>query len=86
MGNVIKRNQFPGDLGLPDHVAFASEKHLKGYLERNGFRIISINHRRVDGVFFTIKSLIKKLIGRNTFLALPIQAFTAKFRYVQESK
>lgn len=71
MANMNNRKEFPGEFGLPDHVAFASEKHLKGFFERNGFDIISIKKTRIDNFFYTFKNCIKKLLGRNTLLALP---------------
>jgi SAM-dependent methyltransferase len=71
MTDINNRIEFPGEFGLPDHVAFDSEKHLKGFLERNGFEIISIKKIRIDGLIYTIKNIVKKLLGRNTVLALP---------------
>lgn len=80
MTNVQMRTQFPGELGVPDHVAFASEHHLRGFLERNGFEIISIQHRRIDGLFFTAKNLIKKILGRDTIVSVP---FSSPYRDIQ---
>lgn len=65
------RNDFPGVLGSPDHVAFATERHIKGFLERNGFEIISTKLVAIDGWLFTGKSIIKKLIGRDVRVRLP---------------
>lgn len=80
MGGVKNRNQFPGELGLPDHIAFASEKHLKGFLTRNGFEVISIQRIRVDGWLFSIKNIAKKVLGRNTVLSLP---FSSPYRSIR---
>lgn len=77
MGDVQKRDQFPGELGLPDHVAFASAQHLKGFLERNGFEVVSIQRIRVDGLLFSLKGLIKGIFGRNTIASFP---FTSPYR------
>lgn len=65
------RSNFPGTLGLPDHVAFAGEKHVIGYLDRAGFDIVSINRVRVDGLIYTAKNVVKSLIGRETLVKLP---------------
>lgn len=71
MTNIKESKEFPGEFGLPDHVAFASEKHLIGFFKRNGFEIVSIKKYRIDGLYYTIKNIVKKLLGRNTRLALP---------------
>ena len=69
--NLKKRDSFPGELGLPDHVAFGALKHFEGFLQRNGFKIIHTRRDRVDGVIFTIKNLVKKALGRNVKLMWP---------------
>lgn len=79
MSRVRKRVQFAGELGLPDHVSFASEIHLRGFLERNGFEIISVRLVKVDGFIFVIKNLIKRLLGRNVFLSIP---YTTAYREI----
>ncbi len=80
MGNVQERDQFPGELGLPDHVAFASERHMTGFLERNGFEIVAVQSLRVDGLLFSAKGLVKKILGRSTVLSLP---FSSPYRSIR---
>ncbi len=69
--DLINRDDFPGELGSPDHVAFASLKHLEGFLQRNGFQIIKARRDRIDGTIFTIKNIAKKLLGRNVRVMWP---------------
>jgi SAM-dependent methyltransferase len=71
IGKVVVRDNFPGELGLPDHVIFASEIHLRGFLERNGFNVISVERIRIDTVFYFIKSILKKFIGRDVAIQIP---------------
>ena len=73
------RDDFPGVLGSPDHVAFATERHLTGFLERNGFEIIRTRLDRIDGWSFTAKNLVKKVIGRDVRLRAP---YSSSYRTV----
>lgn len=77
MSGLRSRDDFPGDLGLPDHVAFACEKHLFGFLARNGFDVFSTHRYRIDGLTYTAKNVVKKLLGRNVILKLP---YTSPYR------
>jgi SAM-dependent methyltransferase len=67
----IDREDFPGELGSPDHVTFASQRHITGFLERNGFEIITIRADPIDGWLFSAKNLVKKLIGRDVSVKMP---------------
>lgn len=71
MGSVDHRSDFPGELGLPDHVAFGSERHLRGFLERNKFKIVSLQRIRADGFLFSLKCVVKRILGRDTRVLLP---------------
>ncbi len=71
MSDVKRREQFTGELGLPDHVAFASRRHVRGFLERNGFAVLSEQLVRIDDWLFTTKAIAKRLLGRNTIVAKP---------------
>lgn len=71
MKNVIRRDQFPGPLSLPDHVAFASYSHLIGYLERNGFTVVNSYSWAIDGFRYSAKNLIKYLLGQPVCVSLP---------------
>jgi SAM-dependent methyltransferase len=62
--DLKSRHEVPGELDLPDHLVFAGEKHLIGYLQESGFSIVSIERNRVDGILKLVKNFIKKLIGR----------------------
>lgn len=80
MGRVDDRSDFPGELGLPDHVAFGSEKHLRGFLERNKFKIVSLQRSRADGLLFSLKCLVKRIIGRDTRVSLPYSSAYRELR------
>jgi len=80
MEGLKSRNDFPGDLGLPDHVAFACTKHLRGFLERNGFEFISAHPASIDGYVYTIKNVVKKMIGRPVIVKWP---YSSPYRTVR---
>jgi len=67
----VKRKYVPGDLSLPDHLIFAGEKHIKAFLEREGFIIVEIKRIRIDTLWGFIKDVIRKLIGKNVNLVVP---------------
>jgi SAM-dependent methyltransferase len=80
LADLQRRDDFPGELGLPDHLVFAGEKHLLGHLNRAGFDVVRIRRVRVDGLVNLAKNLVKKLIGRPAGLGLP---YTSKYRQLQ---
>lgn len=71
---VKNRSDVPSELGSPDHVVFAGEAHVRGYLERNGFDVVSVTRARVDDLMFTLKNVAKRLLGRTVVLGLPYQS------------
>lgn len=70
-------HQVPGELDLPDHLVFAGEKHLEGFLKEAGFSIVVLKRRRIDNMMNFAKSIAKKLLGRKVNLALP---YTSAYR------
>ena len=64
-------NDVPTQLDLPDHLVFAGEKHIIAYLEEAGFKIIQIVHVRNDTFVNLLKSLIRKIQGRQIALVFP---------------
>ena len=80
LADLDRRAEFPGELGLPDHLVFAGEKHLLGYLDRAGFEIVRIRRRRIDGLVNLAKNVVKKIIGRPAALGVP---YTSKYRQLQ---
>lgn len=74
LANLNCRDDFPGELGLPDHLVFAGEEHLYGYLEKAGFELLRTERVRVDGVTNFAKNLVKKLLGRPVKLGLPYRS------------
>lgn len=71
MTHVHRRRDFHGALDLPDHVHFACERHIRGFLERAGFEVLDTRRARTDGVFRFAKSIAKRLTGRACPLRLP---------------
>lgn len=77
LSDIADRSEFPGELGLPDHLVFAGARHLQGYLERAGFRIVSLEGRRIDGFLNFSKVLAKRMLGRPQVLRMP---YTSGYR------
>lgn len=77
LADLDHRGEFPGELGLPDHLVFAGEPHLRGYLDRAGFEVLRVEPRRVDGVVNLVKNVVKMLIGRPAAFGLP---YASKYR------
>lgn len=71
LADLDGRAEFPGELGLPDHLVFAGEAQLCGYLERAGFEVVRVERRRIDGVTNLAKNVVKRLIGRPAAFGLP---------------
>lgn len=80
LADLERRDQFPYELGLPDHLVFAGERHLRGYLERAGFEIVRVRTQRIDGLGNLAKNAVKKLIGRPAAFGLP---YTSAYRQLQ---
>ena len=79
IGDLISSHEVPGELDLPDHLVFAGEHHMKGYLSEAGFSIIDIKYERRDGFINFLKNIIKKIIGRHVSLSIP---YTSLYRSV----
>jgi SAM-dependent methyltransferase len=77
IADLSTRNEAPAELDLPDHLVFAGEKHIRGYLEEAGFSIVKIRRIRKDGFNNFVKNIIKKLIGRQVKLRIP---YTSRYR------
>jgi SAM-dependent methyltransferase len=71
LADIEHRHEFVGDLDLPDHLVFAGEGHIVGFLEDAGFRIVKIERHRIDTVLFFAKSIVKKILGRPATVRLP---------------
>jgi len=79
MADLKSASNAPGELDLPDHLMFAGEKHIIGFLERNNFEVLnSISYRRDTPLNF-IKDVIKKLMGRSVNLSIP---YTSEYRTI----
>lgn len=80
LADLRTRDEFPGELGMPDHLVFAGEKHLVGFLDRAGFDIVRISRQRIDGIVNLAKNVAKKLLGRPAAFGLP---YTSAYRQIQ---
>jgi SAM-dependent methyltransferase len=80
LADLDRREQFPYELGLPDHLVFAGEKHLQGFLERAGFEVVRTRRWRIDGLLNLAKNGVKKLIGRPAAFGIP---YTSRYRQIQ---
>jgi len=79
IGDVVDSREVPTELDLPDHLVFAGEQHLRGYLSEAGFSIVAIKRMRKDGLINFAKNIIKKLLGRQVSLAIP---YTSRYRSI----
>jgi hypothetical protein len=80
LADLESREQFPGELGLPDHLVFAGRSHLQGYLERAGFVQLQVRETRIDGFPNLCKNIVKRLIGRPSSIGVP---YTSAYRQIQ---
>lgn len=79
LADVCSRAEFPDELGLPDHLTFAGESHLRGYLGECGFEIVSVHRIRVDGFVGVAKALAKKALGRPASVRPP---YSSRYRRI----
>ena len=79
LADLKSREQFSGELGLPDHLVFAGEITLRGYLQKAGFDIESTYYQRTDTIFDFTKNIVKRLLGRSVRLAIP---YTSNYRQI----
>jgi predicted TPR repeat methyltransferase len=80
LADLESRSEFPGELGLPDHLVFAGEKQLTRYLNDSGFDILEIRRERIDGIGNFVKNVVKKIIGRPSALGVP---YTSRYRQLR---
>ena len=79
IGDLLSHHEVPTELDLPDHLVFAGEQNIIGYLNEAGFSIVAIRRMRKDGIINFAKNIIKKLIGRQVTLAVPL---TSRYRSI----
>lgn len=75
--DIGPRSNFPGPLTLPDHLVFGGEAHIRRFLEDAGFEVVSTRRDRIDGLVYSARNFIKKIIGRPVALSVP---YTSKSR------
>lgn len=77
LADLGARSEFPGELGLPDHLVFAGEAQLRRYLDEAGFRVVALEGEAVDGWVNLAKNVVKRLLGRPVELARP---YSSRYR------
>lgn len=80
LADLDRRDEFPGELGLPDHLVFAGETQLCGFLQKAGFDIVRLERKRIDDATNLAKNVVKKLLGRPVRFGLP---YTSRYRQLQ---
>jgi 2-polyprenyl-3-methyl-5-hydroxy-6-metoxy-1,4-benzoquinol methylase len=73
-GDLKSSHDAPAELDLPDHLVFAGEQHIIGYLSEAGFSTIKIRRMRKDGMINLAKNIVKKIIGRQVSLSIPYKS------------
>lgn len=71
LADLEHRHEFPGELGLPDHLVFAGEHHVIGYLTGAGFEVGQIVRKRTDGLVNLAKQVAKNVLGRPSQIGVP---------------
>ena len=65
------RRLFPGPLNLPDHLVLGGTPQLTRFLSEAGFEFVAIHSQRIDGIWYSLKNLIKWFVGKPVFLSIP---------------
>ncbi len=80
LADLNNREEFFGELGVPDHLVFAGEAHFLKYLETSGFEVLEIRRDRADDLTDFLKSIVKKILGRPVNISMP---YTSKYRQLK---
>ena len=75
--DVASSQDISAELNLPDHLVFAGEKHIEGFLKEAGFTVLSVKKIRKDNFIIFCKNVVKKIRGRKVNLIIP---YTSKYR------
>jgi SAM-dependent methyltransferase len=73
-GDLERRESYPDELYLPDHVVFAGMKNIETFMREGGFRLVTHKEYRRDTLEFAARSAIKKLLGRKARLVVPYRS------------
>jgi SAM-dependent methyltransferase len=79
LADLNSRSEFPGELGVPDHLVFGGELHLRGFLSDCGFEILRLESERADDWRYFSKSVVKRLLGRPEHIRMP---YTSSYRQI----
>jgi ubiquinone/menaquinone biosynthesis C-methylase UbiE len=75
----LDRREIPGEIDLPDHLVFASQRHIESYLHKAGFDVVQVVRYREDTFRQFFKDCVKRAIGRNVNLRVP---YTSRYRSI----
>jgi 2-polyprenyl-3-methyl-5-hydroxy-6-metoxy-1,4-benzoquinol methylase len=73
-GDLTVRSDYPDRLCLPDHLVFAGQVHIERFLREAGFAITGSKTRRKDTLYWSLKSVGKRLVGRPDPVAWPYRS------------
>ena len=69
--DIGDRRHFPGPLNLPDHLVLGGVPQLTRFLSEAGFEVVAIHSQRIDGIWYSLKNVIKLFLGKPVFLCFP---------------
>lgn len=80
LADIPRREDFPNELGLPDHLTFAGERQIAALLVEAGFQVLTIRRERIDGIENMIKNIVKRSMGRQSKISVP---YLSRYRQLQ---
>ncbi len=79
IGDLARSCEVPTELDLPDHLVFAGERHLMGYLSDAGFSVVAARKSRKDGVVNFAKNVVKTSSGERLHWQFRIRRRIARY-------
>lgn len=75
--DLHSRRQVPNELGLPDHLVFSGRASADRYFASAGLRVKDVVEERYDTIMQMSKNVVKLVLGRPSFVAIP---YTSPYR------
>ncbi|NBX36417.1 MAG: class I SAM-dependent methyltransferase [Planctomycetes bacterium] len=69
--DLLKREEFPGPLTLPDHLMFGGVSQISRFVEDAGFSVVRLSQHRLDGIGYSLRNYARKLFGHPVAVGLP---------------
>lgn len=73
-GDLAVRSDYPDRLCLPDHLVFAGQVHIARFLREAGFAITWSKTRRKDTLYWSLKSVGKRLVSNRHPVVVPYRS------------